>query len=110
MGVEPLPNDKGTRNRLNTNRGFSPCNRTTRDLVTLSSLGHFLKGSSATLGFNKIRNSCEVIQQYGSKNRLDGSSEPDEAVCLKQIEEALKDAIAEKDVLEKMMKKFFNQE
>ncbi|AEO71648.1 1a01fb81-4ad7-452b-8be1-71967b0f38c4 [Thermothielavioides terrestris] len=79
------------------------------NLDKLSSLGHFLKGSSATLGFNKIRDSCQVIQQYGHKLNVDGTSEPDEAVCLKKIEEALKTVRVDTADLEKIMRKFFHQ-
>ncbi|KAL4245179.1 hypothetical protein ABKN59_009892 [Abortiporus biennis] len=35
------------------------------DLKTLSSLGHFLKGSSAALGIHKVQATCEKIQHYG---------------------------------------------
>ncbi|KIP02193.1 hypothetical protein PHLGIDRAFT_79483, partial [Phlebiopsis gigantea 11061_1 CR5-6] len=35
------------------------------DLTQLSHLGHFLKGSSAALGVNKVRTVCEKIQHYG---------------------------------------------
>ncbi|KAF8635902.1 hypothetical protein AX15_000081 [Amanita polypyramis BW_CC] len=36
-----------------------------KDLKKLSSLGHFLKGSSAALGVSKVKLSCERIQHYG---------------------------------------------
>jgi osomolarity two-component system phosphorelay intermediate protein YPD1 len=94
---------------LLTNGGFLT-NRSARNLDELSALGHFLKGSSATLGFNKIRDSCQVIQQYGHKLTVDNSSEPDDDVCLKKIAEALKTVQVDTDALEKMMKKFFNTE
>ncbi len=58
-------------------------------LEELSSLGHFLKGSSATLGFSKIRDSCEKIQRYGMRENVDGTPEPDEDVCIRRIREAL---------------------
>ena len=32
----------------------------------LSMLGHFFKGSSATLGLSRIRDSCEKIQHFGA--------------------------------------------
>ncbi|KAK3845267.1 MAG: signal transduction histidine kinase [Linnemannia gamsii] len=35
------------------------------DLVALSRLGHFLKGSSAQLGLLKVKASCEKLQYYG---------------------------------------------
>jgi len=36
-----------------------------KDLAKLSSLGHFLKGSSAALGVQKVKASCELMQNYG---------------------------------------------
>ena len=33
--------------------------------MRLSSLGHFLKGSSAALGLRKVQVSCESIQELG---------------------------------------------
>ena len=44
----------------------SMCYRKARDLPKLSSLGHFLKGSSATLGLTKIKDACEAIQHLGA--------------------------------------------
>jgi len=35
-------------------------------LKNLSSLGHFLKGSSAALGIVKVQASCEKMQHYGN--------------------------------------------
>ena len=37
-----------------------------RECKKLSSLGHFLKGSSATLGVIGVREKCELIQNYGN--------------------------------------------
>jgi len=37
-----------------------------KDLPQLSSLGHFLKGSSAALGITKVKDSCEKMQHYGN--------------------------------------------
>ncbi|KAK3901194.1 signal transduction histidine kinase [Staphylotrichum tortipilum] len=79
------------------------------NLESLSSLGHFLKGSSATLGFNKIRDSCQLIQQYGHKLDVDGSAVPDEQLCLKYIADALEAAKVETEELQKLMRKFFGQ-
>jgi len=87
-----------------------PCpNRANKDLAELSSLGHFLKGSSATLGFLKVKDSCQVIQQYGHKLNLDGSPEPDEQICLSKITEALQAAKDDMAKLETMLKKFFGE-
>ncbi|KAK0639267.1 signal transduction histidine kinase [Cercophora newfieldiana] len=81
-----------------------------KDLPELSRLGHFLKGSSATLGFTKIKDSCQIIQQYGSNLNVDGSAEPDEAVCLKKITAALEEVKVDMEALEKKMKKFFESD
>ncbi|KAK1772546.1 histidine-phosphotransfer domain, HPT domain-containing protein [Phialemonium atrogriseum] len=78
-----------------------------RNLSELSSLGHFLKGSSATLGFLKVRDSCQVIQQYGHNLNLDGSPEADQAVCLYKISEALKTVKTDTADLEVLLKEFF---
>jgi len=60
-----------------------------KQLEELSSLGHFLKGSSATLGLVKIRDGCENIQRYGKQENTDGSPLPDADKCLKLIDETL---------------------
>jgi len=81
-----------------------------KDLAELSRLGHFLKGSSATLGFTRIKDSCQIIQQYGSNLNVDGSPEPKKDVCLKKITDALKAAQVDKAALEEKMNKFFGIE
>jgi osomolarity two-component system phosphorelay intermediate protein YPD1 len=80
-----------------------------KDLSGLSSKGHFLKGSSATLGFIKIRDECEKIQNYGRKKDETGTNdEPDEEKLLRLIEEALKEVKRAYKVVEALMKKFYN--
>ncbi|KAF3765856.1 hypothetical protein M406DRAFT_356087 [Cryphonectria parasitica EP155] len=79
-----------------------------KNLEDLSGLGHFLKGSSATLGFNKVRDSCQIIQQYGHKQTVDGVDEPDEKVCLNKITDAIKTLKTDFADLEKDLKAFFN--
>jgi osomolarity two-component system phosphorelay intermediate protein YPD1 len=78
-----------------------------KDLTQLSSLGHFLKGSSATLGLNRIRDGCEAIQRYGKKENVDGSPETDEKLCLKRIEEALKAVKADYEDVERALKDYY---
>lgn len=77
------------------------------DLAKLSDLGHFLKGSSAALGFDKVKDHCQVIQQYGKKMTLDGTPETDESVCLARITEALTAAKANMTIVESKMNEFF---
>lgn len=57
------------------------------DLEQLSALGHYLKGSSATMGLIKLENSCEKIQHLGSGKNEDGTDELDDETCLQKIGE-----------------------
>ncbi|RYO78914.1 hypothetical protein DL766_009889 [Monosporascus sp. MC13-8B] len=79
-----------------------------KNLEELYKLGHFLKGSSATLGLTKVKDSCEKIQRYGKKENLDGSPQTDEELCLSRITETLKEVKAEYADAESTLKKFFN--
>ncbi|CAK7244042.1 MAG: Phosphorelay intermediate protein [Sporothrix thermara] len=78
-----------------------------KNLEKLSDLGHFLKGSSAALGFDRLKEYCQVIQQYGKKMTLDGSEEPNESVCLARITEALAAAKKNMTIVEGKMTEFF---
>lgn len=72
----PKPLSSAARTALQTDLSPSPSLPTTskdKDLPTLSSLGHFLKGSSATLGLSKVRDSCEKIQHFGARKEADGN-------------------------------------
>lgn len=78
------------------------------DLATLSSLGHFLKGSSATLGLTKVKDSCEKIQHYGQKKDEAGTAnEPDEKKCLSMIKDTLVAVKEEYAEVEKVLRKFY---
>lgn len=82
--------------------------REEKDLEELSRLGHFLKGSSATLGLNKVKDSCEKIQRYGKKENEDGTPEKDEKLCLERITDTLKTVKTEYSEVETILKNFFN--
>ncbi|KAJ1842666.1 Phosphorelay intermediate protein [Coemansia sp. RSA 2703] len=43
-----------------------------KDLTKLSTLGHFLKGSSATIGVKKVQECCKRIQYLGKLMNADG--------------------------------------
>jgi len=80
-----------------------------RDLAQLSSLGHFLKGSSATLGLTKVKDSCEKIQWYGMHKDADGSNdEPSDEVCLTKIKESLAEAKVDYREVEKALKTYYD--
>lgn len=82
--------------------------RKDKDLSTLSQLGHFLKGSSATLGLTKVKDSCEKIQHYGQMKDEEGTAdEPDKELCLSRIKETLVKVKEEYEEVEKVLKKFY---
>jgi len=81
-----------------------------RDLAQLSALGHFLKGSSATLGLTKVKDSCEKIQHFGAKKDETGTKdEQDDDVCLKRLETTIKQAKQEFTEVEKVLKHFYGE-
>ncbi|KAA8901380.1 signal transduction histidine kinase [Sphaerosporella brunnea] len=73
------------------------------DLDQLSSLGHFLKGSSATLGLIKVKDYCETIQHLGSNKDDTGHVGPDHKECLSKI----KNALAEMKIEYKRVRVYF---
>jgi len=81
-----------------------------RDLAQLSALGHFLKGSSATLGLTKVKDSCEKIQHFGAnKDETGTKDEPNDDICLKRLETTIKQAKQEFADIEKVLKKFYSE-
>ena len=89
-------------------RGLTRLVRKRRDLAQLSSLGHFLKGSSATLGLTKVKDSCEKIQWYGMHKDESGSNEePSDDVCLSRIETTLAAVKDDYRDVEKALKAYY---
>lgn len=43
-----------------------------QDLEALSRKGHFLKGSSAALGLQRVQHSCEAMQHFGQRKDENG--------------------------------------
>ena len=79
-----------------------------RDLAQLSALGHFLKGSSATLGLTKVKDSCEKIQHFGEKKDETGTKDGlDDEVYLERLKITIKQAKQEFDDVAKVLKKFY---
>lgn len=80
------------------------------DLDELSSLGHFLKGSSATLGLTKVKDACEKIQHYGAKKDESGTiDEPDEAKALANIKKTLTEVRDAYNEVVALLKKFYGE-
>lgn len=78
-----------------------------KDLKTLSELGHFLKGSSATLGLTKVKDSCEKIQHYGEKKDETGTKDITEEEGLEKLKTTIEQAKKEFEEVEKVLKKFY---
>ncbi|ORX44179.1 histidine-phosphotransfer domain, HPT domain-containing protein [Piromyces finnis] len=55
------------------------------DLPSLSNLGHFLKGSSSSLGIVKVRQICEQIQHIGNLKEGNGTGEISPADALSRL-------------------------
>ena len=82
--------------------------RKERDLDSLSSLGHFLKGSSATLGLTKIKDSCEKIQHWGAHKDETGNEDLlNDDDCLSRIGSTLKVVKVEYTEAERILKRFY---
>ncbi|OJJ44080.1 hypothetical protein ASPZODRAFT_18850 [Penicilliopsis zonata CBS 506.65] len=82
-----------------------------KDLLTLSQLGHFLKGSSATLGLNKVRDACEKIQHFGAgKDETGSTDEPDDEKSLGKIKETLKDVKEDYKDVAGLLRRFYGEE
>jgi osomolarity two-component system phosphorelay intermediate protein YPD1 len=86
---------------------FATLSREKKDLPDLSSLGHFLKGSSATLGLAKVRDGCEKMQRYGKKENVDGSPEDDEEICLQRIKEAFEAVKTDYQEVETALREYY---
>ncbi|KAF6221549.1 hypothetical protein HO133_002405 [Letharia lupina] len=80
-----------------------------QELATLSSLGHFLKGSSATLGMTKVKDSCEKIQHYGAhKDDAGQSTDMEDTVLLKKIKATVATVKVEYKEAERILKQFYH--
>lgn len=73
-------------------------NLKTKNFDKISALGHYLKGSAAALGLEKISSQCERIQNYGHKVNFDNfelkdKKDPkDDDFWIELIEDALNKA------------------
>ncbi|KAJ5383449.1 hypothetical protein N7517_001360 [Penicillium concentricum] len=82
-----------------------------KNLDELSALGHFLKGSSATLGLIKVKDGCEKIQHFGANKDETGLiDEPDTEVCLKAIKKTLDEVKVEYRKVEKLLRRYYGEE
>ncbi|KAL1997804.1 hypothetical protein VTN02DRAFT_719 [Thermoascus thermophilus] len=82
---------------------------TDENLDELSQLGHFLKGSSATLGLTKVKDACEKIQHFGARKDETGTVENDDATALANIKQTLGEARGDYDEVAKILKQFYGE-
>ncbi|KAF7299250.1 Histidine-phosphotransfer domain HPT-domain-containing protein [Mycena indigotica] len=80
-----------------------------KDLPELSSLGHFLKGSSAALGISRVQNACEKMQHYGNLRDDDGVAAIDKAEALSRMQVLLPETKSEYAEAERWLKKFYKE-
>ncbi|CDO74567.1 hypothetical protein BN946_scf184771.g3 [Trametes cinnabarina] len=80
-----------------------------KDLAKLSSLGHFLKGSSAALGVSAVQATCEHIQHYGALRDEENGVDLTEEAALAKIGPLLKRVKREYEVAEKWLKDWYKQ-
>lgn len=79
-------------------------------LKELSELGHFLKGSSATLGLTKVKDSCEKIQHYGQLKDDAGLKDITEEKAQENLAKIIKQAKTEFTDVKEILKKFYQDE
>ena len=85
--------------------------REKKDLNQLSALGHFLKGSSATLGLTKVKDSCEKIQHFGAMKDETGTKDvTDVEKCLANCKTTIEQAQKEFKEVETLLKKFYHDD
>ncbi|KZZ87262.1 Signal transduction histidine kinase, phosphotransfer (Hpt) domain protein [Ascosphaera apis ARSEF 7405] len=81
-----------------------------KDLKELSDLGHFLKGSSATLGLTKVKEACEKIQHFGAKKDETGqNTESNDSVSLQKIKTTLTQAKEDYNDVVTLLKQFYGE-
>lgn len=83
---------------------------TAKDLPKLSSLGHFLKGSSAALGISKVKDSCEKMQHYGNMRDEEAGEELSEEAALKKIQDLVALVEEEYEEAAEWLKRYYREQ
>ena len=83
------------------------CIRASADLPGLSSLGHFLKGSSAALGVVKVQAACEKMQHYGLKRDEERNVDLSADEALAKIKALLMEAKREYRIAKAWLEKLY---
>lgn len=56
-----------------------------------------------------MRDGCEKIQRYGKKEKLDGSAEDDEELCLKTIVETIAEVKTDVDDARSVLTSYYDE-
>ncbi|KAI0770451.1 histidine phosphotransferase, partial [Fomes fomentarius] len=80
-----------------------------KDLPKLSSLGHFLKGSSAALGVSAVQATCEHIQHYGALRDEANGKDLTSADALAKIAPLLKRVKREYAIAERWLQQWYKE-
>ncbi|UZJ51790.1 hypothetical protein CBS101457_001110 [Exobasidium rhododendri] len=80
------------------------------NLLELSTLGHFLKGSSAAVGVIRVRDSCEYMQHYGKKADKDGITELSLEVAQEKLTTTLSEVKVQYKEAEAVLRKFYDED
>ncbi|KAI9505778.1 Phosphorelay intermediate protein [Coemansia spiralis] len=78
-----------------------------KDLTKLSALGHFLKGSSATIGVKKVQEACKHIQYLGKLQGMNGEGSVEKDEALRLIEQEIKTGKEEFKRAEEFLRFFY---
>ncbi|KAK8866027.1 hypothetical protein IAR55_001178 [Kwoniella newhampshirensis] len=80
------------------------------DLQKLSSLGHFLKGSSAALGIIRVQASCEKMQHYGNCRDEETGTDLESGEALDRIKDLLTACKKDYEVAKNWMIKLYEED
>lgn len=80
-----------------------------KDFDGLSSLGHFLKGSSATLGLTKVKDACEKIQHCKDELPKD-DTDKERTKAIKGIKKTLKEVKSDYEEVATILRRFYGEE
>lgn len=83
--------------------------RAKKDFDDLSQLGHFLKGSSATLGLTKVKDACEKIQ-HCKEDLPDEKEESEREKSIEGIKKTLKEVQVDYKEVANILRRFFGEE
>ncbi|ODV85743.1 hypothetical protein CANARDRAFT_7115 [[Candida] arabinofermentans NRRL YB-2248] len=93
----------------------APIEEKTQDnLKKLSSMGHYLKGSAAALGLQKVQFECERLQNYGNMISFDDFEPATKAQTVEEwyacIEEVFSNVLESYSQSKQLLADFFNAE